>query len=104
MILRHKNSKHVFTYGSTINKETHIAFVKKTFKRWRILKRLDKDDHAGNFGTVKILREVQSLEGFERGVFPRKSTISRRAKELELFTQDYILYKCYMSSTGHRNI
>ena len=85
-------------------KETNVAFGKETFKAWKILKGLDRDDHAGNFGTVEILRKVESLEDFERGMFPGKSTISRRAKELELFAQDFVPYKCYMSTIGHRNI
>ena len=37
-------------------------------------------------------------------MFPGKSTISRRAKELERFAEDYVPYKCYRSSTNHRNI
>ena len=41
------------------------------------------DDHAGSFGTVKILRKVEGLENFERGAFPGKSTISRKAKEIK---------------------
>ena len=90
--------------GAAAMKETHVAFGKDTFKAWKILKGLDRDDHAGNFGTVEILRKVESLEEFERGVFPGKSTISRRAKELERFAEDYVPYKCYRSSTGHRNI
>ena len=37
-------------------------------------------------------------------MFPGKSTISRSAKELERFAEDYVPYQCYRSSTGHRNI
>ena len=37
-------------------------------------------------------------------MFPGKSNISRRTKELELFSRDYVPYKCYRSSTGHNNI
>ena len=73
--------------GIAAMRETHVSFGKERFKAWKILKGLDKDDHAGNFGTVEILRKVEGLEDFERGVFPGKSTISRRANELERAAQ-----------------
>ena len=46
-------------------------------------RRFYKDDHAGNFGTIEILRKVESLEEFEKGMFSGKSTISRRPEDLE---------------------
>ena len=33
--------------GADAMKETHVAFVKETFKVWKILEGLDMDDHAG---------------------------------------------------------
>ena len=54
-------------------KEMHVAFGKETFKGWKNLRGLDKDDCAGNFGTVEILWKVGSLEEFKSGMFHGKS-------------------------------
>ena len=79
-------------------------FGSQKFIAWKILKGLDLDDHAGNFGTVEILRGVEGLEGYQRGIFPGRSTISNRANELEKHADSIVPYKCYESETGHRNI
>ena len=39
--------------------ETHVVFRKDRFKALTILQGLDRDDHAGNFGTVDILRHME---------------------------------------------
>ena len=37
-------------------------------------------------------------------MFPGKSTILRKSKELEKYADSYLPYKYYMSSTGHINV
>ena len=43
---------------------------------------LDMDDCTGNFGTIEILRNVEELESYKRGIFPASSTMSNRARQL----------------------
>ena len=84
--------------------ENRVAFGKDRLKAWSILQGLYMDDYDGSFGIVEILRKVEGLEEFQRGVFPGKSTIWMKAKELEKYVDSYLPYKCYRFSTGHRNI
>ena len=85
-------------------KEIFLGDARKKFEPWRILQALDQDSRCGNFSTVEIMRDVEGLEKYERGVFHGKSAMSRVAKELELFADKYVSYDCYTSETGHRNI
>ena len=54
-------------------------------------------DHTGNFGTVEGLIKVERLEECERGMFPGKNTISRKAKELK----NMWVASFHKISTGH---
>ena len=85
-------------------KEIFLGDARKKFEPWRILQALDQDSRCGNFSTVEIMRDVEGLEKYERGVFHGKTAMSRVAKELELFADKYVSYDCYTSETGHRNI
>ena len=71
--------------GKTVLNGSFVQFGSKRFKAWEILKGLDIDDHMGNFGTVEILRGVEGLEEYQRGMLPGKSSMSRKAKELEKY-------------------
>ena len=80
------------------------GIVRKSLDNWRVLQALDQDYRCGNLSTVGIMWDVEGLERYERGVFHGKIAISRVAKKLEAFAEDYVSYECYVSETGHRNI
>ena len=81
-----------------------VQVGKTKFKAYKLLRGIDMDDCTGNFGTVEILRNVEELESYERGIFPASSSMSNRARQLNLFADHYIPYHCYTSVTGHKNI
>ena len=62
------------------------------------------DDRTGKFGAVEILWNVEELELYESRFFPASSTMSNRARQLNLSVDRHVLYHCYTSSTGHKNI
>ena len=84
--------------------EVFLGQARKKFEPWRVLQALDQDSRCGNFSTVEIMRDVEGLEKYERGVFHSKSAMSRVAKELEVFAHDYVPFQSYVSDTGHMNI
>ena len=81
-----------------------LGQARKKFEPWRALQALDQDSRCGNFSTVEIMRDVEGLKKYERGVFHGKSAMSRVAKVLETHAEDFVPYECYVSETGHRNI
>ena len=85
-------------------KELSLGLARKKFEPWRVLQALDQDSRCGNFSTVEIMRDVEGLEKYERGVFHGKSAMSRVAFMLEDEANKYVPYSCYVSETGHRNI
>ena len=84
--------------------EVFLGQARKKFEPWRVLQALDQNSRCGNFSTVEIMRDVEGVEKYERGVFHSKSAMSRVAKELEVFAHDYVPFQSYVSDTGHRNI
>ena len=52
----------------------------------------------------EILRNVEELELYERGVFLASSTMSNRAQHLNLSADRHIPYHCYTLVTGYNNI
>ena len=90
--------------GPDAFKEELFRCGQENFPTWTILRGLDMDDHTGNFGTVDILRGVQWLGYYERGVFQNESTMSRKALELEAYATKCFPYKTYTSEIGQRNI
>ena len=81
-----------------------LGLARKNFEPWRVLQALDQDSRCGNFSTVEIMRDVEGLEKYERGVFHGKSAMSRVAAMLDQHADKYVPYSCYVSETGHRNI
>ena len=81
-----------------------LGQARKKFEPWKVLQALDQDSRCGNFSTVEIMRQVEGLKKYERGIFHGKSAMSRVANELETHAEDYVPYSCYVSETGHRNI
>ena len=71
----------------------------KKITAWNILR-----DHSGNLGTVERFREVEGVEYYERGVFPARFTMGNRAIDLNSFTDCFVPYKYFRSTTGYRNI
>ena len=90
--------------GGKALEDEFVRVGSKKFTAWKILRGLDLDDHSGNYGTVEILREVEGVEYYKRGVFPASSTMSNRGRELNRFADRFVPFKCFRSSTGHRNI
>ena len=90
--------------GADALNEEFVQVGKTKFKAWKLLRGLDMDDRTGNFGTVEILRNVEELESYKRGIFPDSSTMSNRARQLNLFSDRHVPYHCYTSVTGHKNI
>ena len=81
-----------------------LGQARKKFEPWKVLQALDQDSRCGNFSTVEIMRQVEGLKKYERGIFHGKSAMSRVANELETHADDYVPYSCYLSESGHRNI
>ena len=50
------------------------------------------DKYGGNFRMVEILRKVEGLGEFQRGMFSDKFTIPRKAEDLEKHAATYLIY------------
>ena len=95
------------SFGGDGKEGYNIVFLgqaRKNFEPWRVLQALDQDSRCGNFSTTEIMRDMEGLKKYERGVFRRKSAMSRVAKVLDPYAEDVVPYEWYVSKTGHRNI
>ena len=57
-----------------------------------------------NFGTVDVLKKMEDLDKYQRGLFPSSSTIGNRAAKLEAVANRYVPFEEYESDCGNPNI
>ena len=82
-----------------------VTIGKEKFPAWKILREVDLDGGAStNFGTVDVLRKMEDLPKYKRGMFPSSSTIGNRASALEKFADKYVPFVESVSEDGNLQI
>jgi len=75
--------------------KTHITKMHwKTFSAWKILEAIDLSiGGCLNYNGVEVLRSVEGLARYERGILPSRATIQQCAYELHSVGQDLIPFQ-----------
>ena len=77
---------------------------KKKFPAWKVLKEIDLYNRSANFSTVELLRKVEGVKVYGRGIFTSSRTLSNRCKELETYASTIIHFKEFTSYRENLNI
>jgi len=76
---------------SEVHKKYILAEHQRTFSNWRVLRAIDLSPVSGlNYNGVEILRSVEELGKYERGVLPSRSSIQKCSAELYQMGQELI--------------
>ena len=90
--------------GKNIIDDFALQVGKKTFPAWKVLKEIDLHNRSANFSTVELLRKVEGVKVYGRGMFTSSSTLSNRCKELETYASTIIPFKEFISVGENLNI
>ena len=90
--------------GKNIIDDFALKAGKKTFPAWKVLKEIDLHNRSANFSTVELLRKVEGVKVYGRGMFTSSSTLSNRCKELETYASTIIPFKEFTSVGKNLNI
>jgi hypothetical protein len=96
-------------FGVTITKtvlaEVHKKYIydeyKDKFAAWRLLRAIDLSPVGGlNFNGIEILRSVEELGSYKRGLLPSRSTIQRASQEMYQLGQQHIPFSRQQCELG----